>query len=260
MPSVFLNRLAAALPAIEDYNKPPNSSTRSGVSLATELKRWKFALALPVIDACILPTYAQACPQCQQPYNTDFEVAGRKLGHEAPAVLPCSCVIGFHCARQWLSPHEYGYTSCPLCEQEFPDMTEEKEADFQMTSDFAQMNLSDDFSEVIPTQKEIEEEEEMAQLTRHFPSIEEVLMAGPSTLAEKPEIFVISPEGDTLANHEAENGKHIPGADTAIDFTREAMNAPKQAYSKSEKLKTKSLGLAVAAIKAADLIAKRSGA
>ncbi|KAL6716496.1 hypothetical protein ACLMJK_006063 [Lecanora helva] len=124
MPAEILNRLATSLPAMEKESTKLGSS-KEVLSPATEMKRFKFAMALPVVNIDILPPESRDCPQCQKPYNFDFEIAGKRNGHEAAALLPCNCVIGFHCARKWLSPYELGFTCCPLCEEEFPDMSED---------------------------------------------------------------------------------------------------------------------------------------
>lgn len=240
MPAELLNSLATDLTTIKDLALNPSSS-RNERSLATELKRWKFALSLPLISSDILPDHARFCPQCRLAYNPNFEVAGSKAGHETAVVLPCGCVMGFHCARQWLSPHECGFTTCPGCHYAFPEMAGD-------TPDASK-----------PTREEVLEEEEMAKQIAditiypngdedeewHLSSIDEVLMAHISSIEPKtsamlksPDITVTTPEGDTSADYEADMDKAISNAGA---FGQDPW------------------GAALAAIKAADLIARRSG-
>ena len=228
MPSTLLNRLAAALPAIENSKKVQKSSEMSKTSVSTEWKQWKFALALPIVDVKTLPTYSRECPFCQEPYNSSFKVAGRKFGHEAPAMLPCSCVIGFHCARSWLSPHESRHTSCPLCEQDFSYNAEEEVVGSITNSDLEPLDVSRNANELGFKQEETESDEETAKPAvplaraasvflgevRHLLSIDEVLMAGTSspnpgfpTLRRNPAICVTTPEGLSCADHESEMEK-----------------------------------------------------
>ena len=242
MPAEILNILASTILSTDEVvvqNERKNERSTKSILLATELKRWKFALALPIINTKLLPNDAKSCPQCQETYNPEFEVAGRRIGHEVAAVLPCNCVIGFHCARQWLSPHESGFTSCPFCKQEFPEMAEERTHP-QVLSDSAWMNCSDRTRDLLPihgTDRRGEQSGQIAPLTTapdactdevwHFPSIGEVLMGDLSTstlaILKKPEIVVTTPEGETSSNYEiSASGKHISNADTAVTFTKES--------------------------------------
>ena len=141
MPAEILNRIAAKLPTIKGSKTDLKEPFKNTVSPTMDFKRWKFALSLPIIDANTLPRNL-TCPQCEEPYNTMFMVAGSKskLGHEVPAVLPCLCVIGFYCAREWFSPFEFGHKKCPLCHTAFPELADEPEVDSRINADFAWLN------------------------------------------------------------------------------------------------------------------------
>ena len=273
MPAEMLNNLASAMPSSNDA-VAPDGPPKGSISLATELKRWKFALALPIIGIDILPKHAQSCPQCQKPYSSEFEVAGKSFGHEAAAVLPCRCVIGFHCAREWLSPHECGFTSCPICGQEFAEMAEESEPHAQAPSDSAWSNFLDTTRDLLPHGKPEGNEQKPNQITplttatniamdehRPFPSIGEILTSDLPipifTTLKKPEILVTTPEGEITSDYETSKSKHISNSDTADTFTHETVRTISEIEYRALNQQSRSSDAAVAAVKVADLIAKR---
>ena len=68
-------------------------------------------------------------------------VAGSISGHETATYLLCGCVLGFHCATEWLSPHERGKVNCPFCEQESVDMREDDGEELSVGDDFEMLGL-----------------------------------------------------------------------------------------------------------------------
>lgn len=216
MPAEIPNHLATSLPAFE-RNITTRSSSRKTISLATELKRFKFVLALPVFSVDILPSYARSCLQCQKPYNYDFEVAGKRTGHEAPALLPCNCVVGFHCARQWLSPYELGFVSCPLCDEAFPEMFDEPRIDSHTTKSTPRIEIPDIKGKIVAAQEDLVMPiaqmiigADASQENRwQLPGIDEVLSANsrisklkPLDGLETPDIIIAAPENGVITKRE----------------------------------------------------------
>ena len=201
------------------------------------------------------------------------------MGHEAAALLPCHCVIGYHCAREWLSPHELGYVSCPFCKHEFVEMFEEPDLDFGAATQPSLINNLFSTRELSTNQEEIQEEEEMArqvaQMTTttdgfeehawHFPSIEEVLIANAmnplrtSATIETPNIVVTNPENATTSNHEMGMGRPISNRRTTVTSRQEYTNGLNQTESDSIGSGSQFLGVPIPAVKAEDVVGKRSG-
>lgn len=172
------------------YALKSNNSTDQSMSLATGLKRWKFALALPILDPSILPYDERKCRTCRKPYNPDFNIAGPNVGHETSTVLPCGCVMGFHCARDRLSPFAGGFVSCPFCGHEFPEMFDEPkmDADASFNEEFAWLSVFDKDASLSQQDPKLDNCTGMTSTTSGksastshvlpFPSIDEMLALG----------------------------------------------------------------------------------
>lgn len=252
------------------------ASIKAKISVATELKRWKFALGLPFVNVDSLPKDMRTCSLCNLPYNPEFEVSSKKLlGHETAVILPCDHIFGFHCIRDYLSPHECAFTSCPTCGFEFSEMADESEIILPTATDFSWLKIADH------TQQDIEKKEEKNEISTsqlainsdashaessQYPSIGEVLDASSSKAItdlvlhyEKPLIIVTDPEGGSDVSQEAEAGKHISNADTLDSFSRGNDQGPTEEEKQAAKSKSKAWALALGVVKAAELLSMRSG-
>ena len=183
MPAEILNRLESSVPKIEAsiaYKKKfstmkaePSSPLDS---LRSEMRAMKFIWNLPIIKVDYLYEDERRCGLCDKKYDSDFKVCGRG---ESPCSLPCGHIAGHHCIREHLSPYEQGFTRCPFCKVDFPQLFTDPVQPAQATSDLAWENIDD---------REVSDNElssEVAQLsrdsgassdeTKRFLSIDEVL-------------------------------------------------------------------------------------
>ncbi|KAF2748613.1 hypothetical protein M011DRAFT_485317 [Sporormia fimetaria CBS 119925] len=59
----------------------------------------------------------QECPVCETMYvksTTRARHTGRnQRGREVPVALPCGCVVGYQCVKEWVT--EDGERNCPVC-------------------------------------------------------------------------------------------------------------------------------------------------
>lgn len=183
MPAEMLNRLESSVPKIEAsiaYKKKvtamkaePSSSRHL---LRSEMRAMKFILNLPIITIDYLYEDERRCGLCHKKYDSEFKVCGRG---ESPCSLPCGHIAGHHCIREHLSPYEQGFTRCPFCKVDFPQLFIDPVQPAQATSDLARENIDD---------REVSDNElnsEVAQLSRdtgassveikRFLSIDEVI-------------------------------------------------------------------------------------
>ncbi|KAM0802603.1 hypothetical protein BDR22DRAFT_112758 [Usnea florida] len=183
MPAEMLNRLESSIPKIEAsvaYQRNVTAMKAEPSSprhlLKSEMRAMKFIWNLPIIKVDYLYKDERRCGLCYKKYDPEFKVCGRG---ESPCSLPCGHIAGHHCIRGHLSPYEKGFTRCPFCMVDFPQLFTDPVQPAQTTSDFAWENIHD--REV----SEIELNSEIAQLSRdtgassdeikRFLSIDEVI-------------------------------------------------------------------------------------
>ncbi|CAF9924354.1 hypothetical protein IMSHALPRED_006160 [Imshaugia aleurites] len=138
MPAEILNQLEPLVPKIEASiaNKRviPAMKTEPLDPLKSELRAMKFILNLPIIDVDFLHDDEKRCGLCDGTYDAEFRVCGRG---EVPCHLPCGHIAGHWCLREWLSPYEGGFTKCPFCSVDFPQMFADVEPPPSTTGDLA---------------------------------------------------------------------------------------------------------------------------
>ena len=246
MPAEMLNRLESSVPKIEAsiaYQKKvtamkaePSSPRRL---LRSEMRAMKFIWNLPIITVDYLYEDERRCGLCHKKYDSEFKVCGRG---ESPCSLPCGHIAGHHCIREHLSPYEQGFTRCPFCKVDFPQLFTDPVQPAQATSDLAWEDIHD---------RDVSEHElnsEVAQLSRdtgassdeikRFLSIDEVIKRS----QPQAEISNVAAAG-TEAQDFAGQDKSLAGIGEG-EFPKNRRNgaSPK---------------LARAALKAMDLIAKK---
>lgn len=144
MPAEILNQLESLVPEIEASagNKSIGSSMKTGPvdSLAAEIRAMKFIWNLPIITLDFLHEDEINCGLCGNKYDREFRVC--MLG-EVPTCLPCGHIAGHQCVREWLSPYESGFTKCPFCNVDFPQMFTDLVEPAQPTSDLASKDEDD---------------------------------------------------------------------------------------------------------------------
>lgn len=122
MPAEILNRLESLVPEIASAgNKAIGSSMKTDRhdALAAEIRAMKFIWNLPIITLEFLHDDEMICGLCDNKYDKEFRVCARG---ESPCCLPCGHIAGHHCLREWLSPYEGGFSKCPFCNVDFPQM------------------------------------------------------------------------------------------------------------------------------------------
>ena len=138
MPAEILNQLESLVPEIEASasNKSIRSSTKTDPvdRLAAEMRAMKFIWGLPIITLDFLHEDEMECGLCANKYDKEFRVC--MLG-ESPCCLPCGHIAGHRCIREFLSPYESGFSKCPFCNVDFPQMFTDVVESAQPTSDLA---------------------------------------------------------------------------------------------------------------------------
>ena len=243
MPAEILNRLESSVPRIEasiaykrkiTAKKAESSSPRN--LLRSEMRAMKFIWNLPIITIDYLYKDERRCGLCDKKYDSEFKVCGRG---ESPCALPCGHIAGHHCIREHLSPYEQGFTRCPFCKVDFPQLFKDPVQPAQATSD---ENVDD---------REVSDNElnsEVAQLSRdsgassdeikQFLSIDEVIQRSRT----QTEVSDVALAGTGVQDFAAQD-KSLAGIGEG-EFPQNRRNgaSPK---------------LARAAMKAMDLIAKK---
>ena len=246
MPAEMLNRLESSVPKIEAsiaYEKKVTAIKAEPSSprhmLRSEMRAMKFILNLPIITIDYLYEDERRCGLCRKKYDSEFKVCGRG---ESPCSLPCGHIAGHHCIREHLSPYEQGFTRCPFCKVDFPQLFADPVQPARATSDLAWEIIED---------REVSDNElnsELAQLSRdtgassdeikRFLSIDEVIQRS----QPQAEVFNVATAG-TKAQDFAAQDQGLAGIGEG-EFPKNRRNgaSPK---------------LARAAVKAMDLIAKK---
>lgn len=123
MPAEMLNQLEATIPIIKvsvtDNRTGPSTRADPRESLKAEMRAMKFILNLPIVELDFLLDDEKYCSLCSGKYDVVFRVTGRR---ESPCCLPCGHIAGHQCLRAHLSPYESGFTECPFCHVDFPQM------------------------------------------------------------------------------------------------------------------------------------------
>lgn len=144
MPAEILNRLESSIPQIKASvaNASMSLSIRADVSdsLKSEMRAMKFIWNLPIIDLDFLYDDEKFCGLCNGKYEVVFRVCGRG---ESPCCLPCGHIVGHQCIREYLSPYERGFTKCPYCKVDFPQMFTDPVEPAQPTSDLKWVDIDD---------------------------------------------------------------------------------------------------------------------
>lgn len=144
MPAEILNRLESLIPEIgaSVANNKIGSSTKAHPlnPLESEMRAMKFIWNLPIIDLDFLHEDEQSCGLCDSQYDKEFTVCSRG---ESPCCLPCGHIAGHQCLRALLSPYEGGFTRCPFCKVDFPQMFTDAAEPAQPTSDLAWEDVDD---------------------------------------------------------------------------------------------------------------------
>ena len=144
MPAEILNRLKPLVPKIKASvaNESMGSSIKATHvdSLQSELRAMKFIWNLPIVDLDFLHEDERFCGLCDSKYDEKFTVCGRG---ESPCCLPCGHIAGHQCLRNHLSPYECGFTRCPYCQVDFPQMFADPVEPAQPTSDLAWVDGDD---------------------------------------------------------------------------------------------------------------------
>ena len=144
MPAEILNRLESLVPEME--TSVANGSIESSIKaihvdpLQSELRAMKFLWSLPIVDLDFLHEDEHFCGLCDSKYDEVFRVCGRG---ESPCCLPCGHIAGHLCLRSYLSPYECGFTKCPFCKVDFPQMFTDPVEPAQPTSDLACVDVDD---------------------------------------------------------------------------------------------------------------------
>jgi len=193
----------------------------SSTKPAAAFERWKLALSLPILNAEILPDHAKTCPFCEVLYNPKFEVVGEYRGHETATMFPCcKSIIGFHCARDWLLPHDGSFGFCPFCEKSYETSTGAFEWHVSTTEELLESGMA---TLVLQSTIDTDAPGDNAGL---LPNIDQALSASSSdsdsqdTIRQhgSPTILVTDLEGGISPGSEASIMKHISNADTARSF------------------------------------------
>ena len=147
MPAEMLNRLESSVPRIEASiaHKKKFTAIKAEPSsprhlLRSEMRAMKFIWNLPIITVDYLYEDERRCGLCHKKYDSEFKVCGRG---ESPCSLPCGHIAGHHCIREHLSPYEHGFTRCPFCKVDFPQLFTDPVQPVQATSDLAWENIDD---------------------------------------------------------------------------------------------------------------------
>ena len=144
MPAEIINRLESLILEIETSvaNNKIDSSTKTHPldPLESEMRAMKFIWNLPIIDLDFLNEDEQCCSLCGSQYEKEFKVCQRG---ESPSCLPCGHIAGHQCIRAFLSPYEGGFTRCPFCKVDFPQMFTDPAEPAQPTSDLAWEDVED---------------------------------------------------------------------------------------------------------------------
>ncbi len=120
MSAELLIQLGYALKAPESPTNATSGTLKNGQRFMNDMQRWKFVLDLPLI--VLEQVHARhTCCLCHQEYNRDFQVCGPETACE----LPCGCCIGHLCAADWFSPYRKANTACPVCKFEIPELAKE---------------------------------------------------------------------------------------------------------------------------------------
>ena len=241
MPAEILNRLGSILPEIKASvaNESIGSSIKTEhlETLKFEMRAMKFIWNLPIISVDYLRADEKLCGLCNRKYDNEFKVCGRG---ESPSYLPCGHIAGHQCLREHLSPYESGFTKCPFCNVDFPQMfTDPVElAPAQPTSDLAWERIND---------QELPDEE----------LSEQVSQLSMDSGASSDEIRRFLSIGEVLERSRNETELSNMGTDVQ-DFATQATYLPEIGEGEFPKLRRKSgsPSLISAVMKAADLIAK----
>lgn len=144
MPAEILNRLESLVPEIEASvaKESIDSSRENGPldPLKSQMRAMKFIWSLPIIDLDFLHEDEKYCGLCDRKYAQEFKVCGRG---ESPSFMPCGHIAGHQCLRAFLSPYEGGFTKCPFCKVDFPQMFTDPVEPSQPTSDLVWAGIDD---------------------------------------------------------------------------------------------------------------------
>ena len=144
MPAEILNRLELILPEIEASvtNQSMGTSMETGPleKLKAEMRAMKFIWNLPIISTDYLREDEKICGICRCKYDDEFKVCSYG---ESACCLPCGHVAGHQCLRAHLSPYESGFTKCPFCNVDFPQMFTDPEEPAEPTSEISWTDLDE---------------------------------------------------------------------------------------------------------------------
>ena len=239
MPAEILNRLGAIIPEIKASvaNESIGSSMKTEhlETLKFEMRAMKFIWNLPIISVDYLRADEKLCGLCNGKYDNEFKVCGRG---ESPCHLPCGHVAGHQCLREHLSPYESGFTKCPFCNVDFPQMFTDPAEPAQPTSDLAREHINDQES------PDEELSDQISQLSM-------------DSGAPSDEIRRFLSIGEVLERSRTELELSGMGTDVQ-DFATQATCLPEIGEGEFPKLRRRSgsPSLASAVMKAADQIAK----
>ena len=238
-------------PVPRTYVSPSNPKTRQ--TYLTNMQKWKFVLNLPLIvleddNSC------QKCYLCRQNYNRDFQVCGA----ETAVQLPCGCCLGHLCGADFFSPYRKAYAACPICRVEIPELAAERPSSLPRDAGLSQPTYLPRTSEWLRSQQtaraasdeEADTESLISELETdtglHFFKVDHSIETLSSTLTDYSRL-----------------GKEVKQeGEGRIVFPRKQKNdgASTMSEVRDREPVFRGWGIARAAIKAVDLVAKRGGA
>ena len=89
--------------------------------LEHELRCLRFVLRLPLVASDETKPHGTECTICNESYDKGFQIRGQ----ETACQLPCYCLVGHFCLWERFAPFKGAYTTCPICNVQFPELVNE---------------------------------------------------------------------------------------------------------------------------------------